>query len=154
MALLTDYGLIGIHKQNDYRYNTAINADIIVKAINLYISSNKLNNLKYVEEETTPLNKNEIQELNSHGLKFTTVPNILISLPFEFVTPIWFYRTRHAWYWTPTKPDKKDLNIVNWMIIYPGNSLKVIGGKWNGQEPANRNIDIIHWLETTKLKYN
>lgn len=40
------------------------------------------------------------------------------------------------------------------MIIYPGNSLKVIGGKWNGQEPANRNIDIIHWLETTKLKYN
>lgn len=97
LALLTDYVLIGIHKQNDYRYNTAINADIIVKAINLYISSNKLNNLKYVEEETTPLNKNEIQELNSHGLKFTTVPNILISLPFEFVTPIWFYRTRHAW---------------------------------------------------------
>ena len=39
------------------------------------------------------------------------------------------------------------------MIISPGNSLKVIGGYWNGIEPAYRNIKLINWLETTDLNY-
>ena len=39
------------------------------------------------------------------------------------------------------------------MIIYPKNSLKVIGGIWDGNEPAEKNINLIHWLETTELKY-
>ena len=69
------------------------------------------------------------------------------------MTTIWFYRTKYAWYWTPTKPDKNELNKVNWMIIYPGNSLRVIGGIWDGQEPAPNNINLIHWLEKNGLKY-
>ena len=92
--------------------------------------------------------------MNEHKLEFTNVPNILISLPSLFVTPIWFYRTKHAWYWTPTKPQINEINKVNWMIIFPDNSLKVIGGEWDGIEPAGNNIEIIRWLETTKLKYN
>ena len=39
------------------------------------------------------------------------------------------------------------------MIIIPNNSLKVIGGYWDGEEPAQRNIDLIHWLEKSKLTY-
>ena len=39
------------------------------------------------------------------------------------------------------------------MIIYPNNSVKVIGGIYNGIEPAPRNVDIIHWLEKTNFKY-
>ena len=39
------------------------------------------------------------------------------------------------------------------MIIYPGNSLKVIGGQWDGIEPAPKNIDLIHWLEKYGLKF-
>ena len=69
------------------------------------------------------------------------------------MTPIWFYRTKYAWYWTPTKPDKNELNKINWMIIYPGNSLEVIGGDWDGQEPAPKNIYLIHWLEKNGLKF-
>ena len=41
----------------------------------------------------------------------------------------------------------------NWMIIYRNNSLKVIGGKWDGIEPAEKNIKIINLLEATKMKY-
>ena len=40
------------------------------------------------------------------------------------------------------------------MVIFPNNSLQVIGGEWDGIEPAENNIEIIKWLETTKLKYN
>ena len=39
------------------------------------------------------------------------------------------------------------------MIIYPDNNLKVIGGTWDGIEPAIKNINIIRWLEKNGLKY-
>ena len=110
--------------------------------------------MKNIKQRGSPLNENQIQELKEIGLELSkTIPNILISLPSIFVTPIWFYRTKYAWYWTPTKPEKNDLNKINWMIIYPGNSLKVIGGQWDGIEPAPKNIDLIHWLEKYGLKF-
>ena len=80
-------------------------------------------------------------------------PNIFISPNSPGITPWWFYRTNYAWYWTPTKPEENNINLSNWLIIYPGGSLKVIGGYWDGKEPADRNIDLIHWLENTKLKF-
>ena len=153
LALITDDGLIGVHKHIDYNYNIAVNVETIVKALLLNYSNFK-NNVISFEEEGISLNKSQIKELNEHGLEFTNIANVLISLPTIFVTPIWFYRTKHAWYWTPTKPHINDLNKVNWMIIFPNNSLQVIGGEWDGIEPAENNIEIIKWLETTKLKYN
>ena len=39
------------------------------------------------------------------------------------------------------------------MIIYPGNSVKVIGGVWNGIEPAPNNINYIRWLENNGLRF-
>ena len=39
------------------------------------------------------------------------------------------------------------------MIIYPDNSLEVIGGIWDGIEPAAKNINIILWLEKNCLKF-
>ena len=39
------------------------------------------------------------------------------------------------------------------MIIFPGNSLKAIGGEWDEIKPVQRNRDLIHWLEKTDLKY-
>ena len=150
LALLFNEQLVGFHKQRDYQSNIAINIDIIAKAIKL----NFENNLKNIKQRGSPLNENQIQELKEIGLELSkTIPNILISLPSIFVTPIWFYRTKYAWYWTPTKPEKNDLNKINWMIIYPGNSLKVIGGQWDGIEPAPKNIDLIHWLEKYGLKF-
>ena len=150
LALLFNEQLVGFHKQRDYQSNIAINIDIIAKAIKL----NFENNLKNIKQRGSPLNENQIQELKEIGLELSkNIPNILISLPSIFVTPIWFYRTKYAWYWIPTKPEKNDLNKINWMIIYPGNSLKVIGGQWDGIEPAPKNIDLIHWLEKYGLKF-
>ena len=150
VGLFDNNKLIGIQKQNSYKDKIAINIDIISKAINLNYFSKIKNNSKNLKKN---LPKELINELKIKGLNLTNIPNIFISNPSLFVTPIWFYRTKHAWYWTPKKPDKDDLNKVNWMIIYPKNSLKVIGGYWDGIKPAQRNIDLIHWLETTELKY-
>ena len=91
--------------------------------------------------------------MKNHGLIKTDSPYIFISPKSKNVTPLWFYRTNHAWYWTPTEPILEDDYMSNWLIIYPGGSLKVIGGYWHGKEPALRNINLIHWLESAGLKY-
>ena len=80
-------------------------------------------------------------------------PEIFISPSSLFVTPLWFYRTNYAWYWTPKEPNDDNIDISNWIIIYPGCSLRVIGGIYNGAEPAQRNINLIHWLENTGLDF-
>jgi hypothetical protein len=153
LALFEKNELLAIYKHTDYKYDIASNIQIISKAIRLNYYSKRIKRLKYIPKEPKTLTQKQIEELNDHGLTLSTNPNILISLPSKNITPIWFYRTIHAWYWTPTKPEKDDINKSNWMIIFPGNSLKVIGGYWDGIEPAYRNIKLINWLETTYLKF-
>ena len=99
------------------------------------------------------LNDSKINELKEHGLMSSENPLIFISPKSHFITPLWFYRTNYAWYWTPTEPKEDDADYPNWIIIYPGCSLKVIGGEWSGLEPAKRNIILIHWLESSGLNY-
>ena len=152
-ALFEKNELLAICKHTDYKYDVASNIQIISKAIKLNYDSKKRKILKNIPKEPKSLTQNQIEELNEHGLTLSANPNILISLPSKNITPIWFYRTIHGWYWTPTKPEKDDINKSNWMIIFPGNSLKVIGGYWDGIEPAYRNIKLINWLETTDLKF-
>ena len=83
------------------------------------------------------MTEEEINELNNHGLIQTSSPFIFKSPSSFFVTSLWFYRTNHAWYWTPTEPnfDQDDNYNCNWLIIYPGGSLRVIGGFFHGEEP-------------------
>lgn len=107
----------------------------------------------FVQKEIKILSNIEINELKVYGLKTTSKSDIFISPASPFVTPLWFYRTNYAWYWTPTKPEDNYPEEVNWIIIYPGCSLKVIGGEYDGYEPAERNIILIHWLESTGLNY-
>ena len=152
-ALFKNDKLLAIYKHTDYKYDIATNIQIVSIAIKLNYDSKIIKRLKYILKEPKSLSQKQIDELNDHGLTLSANPSILISLPSENITPIWFYRTIHAWYWTPTKPEKNDINKSNWMIISPGNSLKVIGGYWNGIEPAYRNIKLINWLETTDLNY-
>ena len=150
LALLFDEKIIGIHKQNDHPYDISVNISIIAKAIKL----NFENNFKQIKQRGNPLSKSHVEELKKIGLvESKVIPNIFISPPSFFVTPIWFLRTKYAWYWTPTKPDNNDITKSNWMIIYPNNSLKVIGGGWDGIEPAINNINLIRWLEKNGLKF-
>jgi hypothetical protein len=154
-GLLLNDKLVGIHKQNSFENEIATNIEIISKAIKLSYRSYKNDKSKYLEQKGRQnlLNENQINELKTKGLELTDITNVLISPPSFFTTPIWFLRTKHAWYWSPLKPEKNDINKSNWMIIYPNNSVKVIGGIYNGIEPAPRNVDIIHWLEKTNFKY-
>ena len=149
LALLFDEKIIGIHKQNDHPYDKSVNISIISKAIKL----NFENNYKQIKKRGNPLSKSHAEELKKIGLEESKIPNIFISPPSIIVTPIWFLRTKYAWYWTPTKPDNNDITKSNWMIIYPNNSLKVIGGGWDGIEPAPNNINLIRWLEKNCLEF-
>lgn len=155
LGLLIDNQLIGIHKKNYSDYSIAINIDAISKALKLNYSENMNNqqNTPQKRKESKFSTEMNIYNLIKKGLDLTDVPNLFVSPPSLFVTPIWFLRTRHAWYWTPTEPNKNDFYESNWMIIIPKNSLEVIGGYWDGIEPAQRNIDLIHWLEKSKLTY-
>ena len=139
------------------QYNIATNIQVIIKAIrNIYNNKKKITNkLSLIKKARTPLNEEEINELNNHGLIQTNSPYIFESPSSFLVSSLWFYRTNHAWYWTPKEPkiNKNEEYECNWLIIYPGGSLRVIGGFYNGEEPAKRNIDLIHWLESTRLKY-
>ena len=89
--------------------------------------------------------------MEEHGLINTQNPHVFMSKKIEVITPLMFIRTNHAWYWTPEVGNEYIRH--NWLIIYSGGSLKVIGGYWDGIEPASRNIHLIHWLERTGLKY-
>jgi len=154
-GLLYNDKLVGIHKQNSFENEVATNIEIISKAIKLNYKSYLNDKANYLEQKgrENKLNENQINELKNNGLELTDISNVLISPPSFFVTPIWFLRTKHAWYWSPFKPEKNDINKSNWMIIYPNNSVKVVGGIYNGIEPAPKNVDIIHWLENTRFKY-
>ena len=155
-GLIINDKLFGIYKQNIFKNEIATNIDAICKAIEL--NYNERNNIKnsvyfYKPKKQHILNEEEINELKNIGLELTDIPNILVSPPAFITTPIWFYRTKHAWYWTPTRPEKDNINRSNWMIISPKNNVKVIGGIFDGQEPAPKNIDLIRTLEATKFKY-
>lgn len=150
--LLVDNKIVGVHKKSYVDYDLAINIDVIFKAISLnYTESIKGKSVKTRKSKFST--ETDIYNLVKKGLELTDIPNLFVSPSSLFVTPIWFLRTKHAWYWTPTEPKKEDLDESNWMIIVPKNSLEVIGGYWDGEEPADRNIKLIHWLEESKLTY-
>ena len=158
--------VIGIHtnKQNeDNNHNIhkiAISMQAIIQAIRILFNSYMYNKSAFEEKEKGIVQKkvkslsiSEINELRNHGLEETSRKDIFISPASFFITPLWFYRTNYAWYWTPVEPKNNCADVSNWIIIYPGCSLKVIGGYWDGMEPAQKNINLIHWLESTGLDY-
>ena len=166
LVSIDDHKVFGVHINNQIEddnnniYSVATNMSASIQAIrilyNSYIHNKSAFILKedgYIQKELKLLTISEINELNLHGLKSSSIPEIFISPSSLFVTPLWFYRTNYAWYWTPIEPKDNCVDKSNWIIIYPGCSLKVIGSIYNGLEPAQRNITLIHWLESTGLDY-
>ena len=107
----------------------------------------------YIQKELKILNDNDIKELKENGLISTSIPELFISPKTILITQIWFLRTNYAWYWTPVEPKDNDFEVSNWQIICSGCSLKVIGSDWNGEEPAEKNVDLINWLASTGFIY-
>lgn len=148
--------------QNDKKeiLNVAIDIKPIIKSIKILFddfSKDKTAYIQkengYIQKELKILNDKDIKELKDHGLITTSIPELFISKKTFFVTHLWFLRTNYAWYWTPIEPKDNNFEISNWHIIYSGCSLKVIGSNWNGEEPAQKNIDLINWLASTGLTY-
>jgi len=107
------------------------------------------NGIKPAPSKPVHLTKDHIESLNTLGLQIVQEGNdtLLVSPPSAFITPIWFVRTQHGWYWTPTEEDS------NWMRITIFDSLMVIGGFWHGVIPAEKNVKIIKYLQVHGWQY-
>ena len=147
------------NNKNEISY-VAIDIKSIIKGIKILFddfSNDKTAFIKkengYILKELKILNDKDIQELKEHGLISSSIPELFISPKTISITQLWFFRTNYAWYWTPVEPKNNDFEISNWHIICSGCSLKVIGSNWNGDEPAEKNINLINWLASTGLNY-
>lgn len=145
--------VVAIHcaRRPEIKANVAVRAPVAIQAIKKVINANIAHH-----KPAKDLNPRELQELQTLGLHPTENKFLFISPASPFVTPLWFYRTNHAWYWTPTQPDSYyeiELRRCNWLEIGVGKSKSVIGGYWDGQMPASRNIVLIDKLAATGCYY-
>ena len=158
--------IIGIYSNK--RENTtgnpsriAINMEKAFEGIEIILNSSLYNkSLAFIEKDNLLIQRQiknlTIEELNilsNQGLSQYSIPGIFIRKGNLYVTDLWFYRTNYAWYWTPVEPNEKNYQTSNWLIICEKCSLKVIGSKWNGEEPVDSNIKLINWLAATGLEY-
>lgn len=146
--------VVAIHcaRRSDMKLNVGVRAPVAIQAIDKVINVNIAHH-----KPAKDLNHRELQELKMLGLHPTKNKFLFISPSSLFVTPLWFYRTNHVWYWTPIRPDSYDeIELVrrcNWLEIGVGKSKSVIGGYWDGKTPTPRNIVLIDKLAATGFKY-
>ena len=95
-------------------------------------------------------------ELKEIGLDECNIPkpkyaqcSFYISPASPYVTPIWYMPTCFGWYWTPNDPSSDEVDS-NWM---PVTALAVVGGSWNGEIPARKNVKIIRWLSLNNIQW-
>ena len=151
--------LQGVCRQVSYQSKeliSTVRAVYIMNALNiLLVHATKDSDASY--KPAKRLSETEIKELSKLGLQRTPNEYLFISPDGFKVTTLWFYRTNHAWYWTPTEPktfvNEEDIRACNWLPIGIGLSMKVLGGSWQDQEPARRNIMLINTLALTFLRY-
>ena len=146
--------VVAVHcaRRPDRKVNVGVRASVAIKAIEKVINVDIAHH-----KPAKTLNHRELQELKMLGLHPTENRFLFLSPSSLFVTPLWFYRTNHAWYWTPTRPDSyneiEQLRKCNWLEIGIDKSKRVIGGFWDRQTPASRNIVLIDKLAATGFKY-
>ena len=146
--------VVAIHRARraKMKVNVGVRASVAIEAIKKVVNVDIAHH-----KPAKDLNYSELQELKMLGLLPTENKFLFISSSSFFVTPLWFYRTNHTWYWTPTRPDSYDemeqLRRCNWLDIGVDKSKHVIGGYWDGQTPAPRNIVLIDKLAATGFKY-
>ena len=153
--------LQGVCRHENYQSEevvTTVRAVYIMNALNiLLVHTIKEGTSDASYKPAKRLSETEIRELSKIGLQRTPNEYLFISPDGFQVTTLWFYRTNHAWYWTPTKPktltNEKDIRECNWLPIGVGLSMKVLGGHYQDQKPAQRNIMLINTLAETFLKY-
>ena len=152
--------IIGINQsdtlngENNDQYSV-INIDIVMRAIKGLVYKNKIKPSETLSD-AKKLSLTEIHILKKEGLKETDNSNVFISPASHGITPLWFYRTHYAWFWTPTEPKNLSMEEIlkcNWSLIQDKYPIKVFGGSWNNIPPAERNITLIKHLINSGLKF-
>ena len=132
-----------------------ININIILRSIKGLVHQNKIT----ASQTLSPAKKlslTELHVLRKEGLKETENPYVFISPGSQGITPLWFYRTHYAWFWTPTEPKDFTLDEIkkcNWSLIQTNFPIKAIGGMWNNMGPATRNVILIQFLINSGLRF-
>ena len=117
---------------------------------------NSLISSQYTIGNPRALTKDEVEQLASNGLQSTPCPEVFVSPKSDFVTPLYFYRTRYTWFWTPWIPTDysiQTLHKCNWSVIHEGFAIEAISKMFNLAVVADRNVKLIKWLSQTKLQY-
>jgi len=157
--------VVGVIVSRDFEKNEifATNFEVIKYAIITLYNQFKTNNENSIK--TKNLSINEIIELKNlvkirhvlHGLKQTSSPNVFKSPETQYFSSLLFYRTKHAWYWSPSLTSDYSINSIkklNWSIIRTNNNDNTaLGGKYNGIKPHPNNVVVIEKLRNSKLKY-
>lgn len=93
---------------------------------------------------SSTLSEERIEELAQEGL-IVVDDNLFVSPASFGITPIWFRRSCHSWFWTPNPVESG--KYPNWMRISSDDDMRVIGGFWHGEVPATKNTRIIDFLK-------
>jgi hypothetical protein len=139
--------VVGIHKGRNAKTgrNVAVGAWYVTEAIGKDIARTSYRSGYHTPSSACQLSSEHLEQLRK--IKLDQIDELMFVSPASFgVSPIWFVRTCHSWFWTPTNPEEDGGS--NWMRISPEDHLQVIGGYWNGVEPAPKNIRIIRYLQT------
>jgi hypothetical protein len=160
LSTQSDVEIIGITKEmpldSEKQYKRATHISNIIDAINSLLNHNISNPIDTLSP-AKKLSYSEIILLEKEGLITTKNPDLFISPgTFLLITTLWFYRTQYGWFWTPKEP--KDYNLeeikkCNWSLIRANRPITVIGGLFNNQEPATRNIKLIQFLIDSDLSF-
>ena len=146
----------GIDLDSENQNSRALNINIIIDAINSLFSQNILKPPQTISP-AKKLSYSEIIALEKEGLTITNNPDLFISPgTFLLITPLWFYRTQYAWFWTPTEPKDYSLEEIkkcNWSIIKANRPIFAIGGFYDSLPPAPRNVELIHFLIDSNLSF-
>ena len=145
----------GICLKLEDKIYSSISMNIVFRCIKSLVHQNKINH-KETLSDAKKLSLTEIHILKKEGLKETDNSNVFISPASHGITPLWFYRTHYAWFWTPTEPKNlsmEELIKCNWSLIQGNFPIKAIGGLWNNMAPAERNIALIEYLIKSGLRF-
>ena len=146
MVIDHDGRVIAVHKATHSKENVNVAVKIA------YVRTGILKRFEHFSRGCKKLrlgiaSTSDMERIRGWGLQPTENTNLFISPASKFVTPLWFYRTLHCWYWTPTKPaalyNLELLRECNWMPIWDESCLSVVGGYWHDQKPAPRNVVLI-----------
>lgn len=143
---LSDGRVVGLHKAHSTQSSTAVAMKSIVNALLPHFHGPTLPCCLICNPVT--LDPTYAAKLLEIGLQpqeaSSNFPGLLYVSPASaYVTPIWFVPTSHGWFWTPTDPSDQN-EKTNWMSM---SQLQAIGGCWDNQTPADKNVRIIGWLD-------